>query len=82
MADLEGVWSLGVEVRRLRAALDVGDAREPGWTLHDEMAATDRLADDVRRLRGLLARALPHIDPNDSDDAHRLLVECEEATRG
>lgn len=60
MADLEGVWSLGV---------------------HDEMAATDRLADDVRRLRGLLARALPHIDPNDSDDAYFLVHAIKEATR-
>lgn len=42
----------------------------------------DKATAEVRRLRDLLARAIPHIDPNDSDDAHRLLVECEEATRG
>lgn len=40
------------------------------------------LVSEVRHLRDLLTRAIPHIDPNDSDDAHRLLVECEEATRG
>ena len=37
---------------------------------------------EVRRLRGLLARCVDHIDPNDSDAAYRLLVECEEASRG
>lgn len=32
-------------------------------------------------LRGLLARALPWIDPNDSHDDYLLVVECEEALR-
>lgn len=42
----------------------------------------DALVAEVRRLRALLARCVDHIDPNDSDDAYRLLVECEEASRG
>jgi len=45
-------------------------------------AATKDLVAEVRRLRALLARCVDHIDPNDSDDAYRLLVECEEASRG
>ena len=40
------------------------------------------LCDEVDRLRSLLARCVDHIDPNDSDAAYRLLVECEEASRG
>lgn len=48
-------------------------------------AANDRaMAAESERdhLRALVARAIPHIDPNDSDAAHQLLRDCEEATRG
>ena len=34
------------------------------------------------RLRDLLARALPHIDPNDNQDAYQLTQQIREATRG
>lgn len=55
----------------------------PTWAMYGRMwEERDKATAEVRRLRDLLARAIPHIDPNDSDDAHRLLVECEEATRG
>ena len=47
-----------------------------------EPTPIDALIAEVRRLRSLLARCVDHIDPNDSDDAFRLLVECEEASRG
>lgn len=46
------------------------------------VAETLALVAELRRLRGLLARCVDHIDPNDSDAAYRLLVECEEASRG
>ena len=48
------------------------------WSRHDRSV----IIAEVRRLRSLLARCVDHIDPNDSDDAFRLLVECEEASRG
>ena len=51
---------------------------EQGWRRQELLA----LVAEVRRLRALLARCVDHIDPNDSDDAYRLLVECEEASRG
>ena len=37
------------------------------------------LCDEVDRLRGLLARALPWIDPNDSHEDYLLTVEIREA---
>ena len=51
--------------------------------LHD---ACDRdidwLQSENRHLRDLLARALPHIDPNDNQDAYQLTQQIREATRG
>lgn len=38
-----------------------------------------RLLDEVDRLRGLLARALPWIDPNDSHEDYLLTVEIRKA---
>lgn len=39
------------------------------------------LCDEVDRLRDLLTRALPHIDPNDNHDTYELMLAIEEATR-
>lgn len=48
-------------------------------------AANDRVMAaqaENRHLRDLLARALPHIDPNDDQDAYELTQQIREATRG
>lgn len=42
----------------------------------DQLARVTRERD---HLRVLLARALEHIDPNDSDEDYRLLLECQAA---
>lgn len=39
------------------------------------------LVAEVRHLRDLLTRALPHIDPNDNHDTYELVRAIEEATR-
>lgn len=62
------------------ADLDL-DAITEHYLLGQQPEVLDLVA-EVRRLRVLLARCVDHIDPNDSDDAYRLLVECEEASRG
>lgn len=62
--------ALVAEVRRLRVVVDA-------W----ENTAADCAA-ARRRLRGLLARAIEHIDPNDSHEDYLLLVECQAAIGG
>lgn len=71
----DDVLALVVELRQRRAALDVGDKREPGWTLHDEMATTERLEAEVRLLRektAALVKVIRDIDrvaqPHMSED--------------
>ncbi len=73
---------LGLEIEQweepMRGYMSLSaDARLCAYARNDLPA----LVAEVRRLRDLLARALPHIDPNDNQDAYQLLIECKEATK-
>ncbi len=74
MADL-------LEILKRRSEL-ITPAGKPTGIVPISPAERDALVAEVRDLRDLLTRAIPHIDPNDSDAAHQLLRDCEEATRG
>lgn len=52
----------------------------PTWAMYGRMwEERDEAVVENRRLRGLLARALPWIDPNDSHEDYLLTVEIREA---
>lgn len=77
MADLCRSYGLdgpAVALDRLRDEVD--DLRTAA-----DIASINAKADDalIRRLRGLLARALPWIDPNDSHEDYLLTVEIRKA---
>ena len=55
------------------------DRQFPSWAVEVKAVNALALCDEVDRLRDLLAKALPHIDPNDSDDAHLLTVAIRDA---
>lgn len=57
------------------------NARSSGRRMDLHPDVVDDLVAEVRQARRLLTRALPHIDPNDSDDALELAHAIKEATR-
>lgn len=65
---------------------DPGYARSMYRVLTDEIdeVRADRLRVTIERdhLRDLLGHAIEHIDPNDSDEHYRLLLECQAAVDG
>lgn len=66
-----------LDLGAIERTASLGNLLDPYTLVGDVLA----LVAEVRHLRDLLTRALPHIDPNDNHDTYELVRAIEEATR-